>query len=73
MMRKVLQAVVLRGAVQRKEAQPIRDEIIQIAMAKQDMVCGLVRQTGELMLAGTVFDPKTRQDSLSRIAEAWAR
>jgi luciferase family oxidoreductase group 1 len=35
----------------------------------------LVERTGasELMLAGTVYDPKTRQDSLSRIAQAWAR
>ncbi|XVV13428.1 LLM class flavin-dependent oxidoreductase [Actinoplanes sp. CA-131856] len=33
----------------------------------------LVERTGaqELMLAGTVYDPATRQDSLTRIAKAW--
>ena len=33
-----------------------------------------VERTGadELMLAGTVFDPATRQDTLTRIAKAWA-
>ncbi|MFD0518407.1 LLM class flavin-dependent oxidoreductase [Paractinoplanes durhamensis] len=33
----------------------------------------LVERTGadELMLAGTVYDPATRQDSLARIAKAW--
>ena len=33
----------------------------------------LVKRTGanELMLAGTVYDPATRQDSLVRIAKAW--
>jgi luciferase family oxidoreductase group 1 len=33
----------------------------------------LVARTGvqELMLAGTVFDPATRQDSLTRIAKVW--
>ncbi|MEV4345458.1 LLM class flavin-dependent oxidoreductase [Actinoplanes sp. NPDC049596] len=35
----------------------------------------LVERTGaqELMLAGTVYDPATRQDSLARIAKAWGR
>ncbi|XVU26204.1 LLM class flavin-dependent oxidoreductase [Actinoplanes sp. CA-054009] len=35
----------------------------------------LVERTGaqELMLAGTVYDPATRQDSLIRIAKAWSR
>ena len=33
----------------------------------------LVERTGarELMLAGTVYDPATRQDTLARIANAW--
>jgi hypothetical protein len=33
----------------------------------------LVERTGadELMLAGTVYDPATRQDTLARIAKVW--
>ncbi|MGX6602883.1 LLM class flavin-dependent oxidoreductase [Micromonosporaceae bacterium Da 78-11] len=36
---------------------------------------GLVERTGadELMLAGTVYDPASRQDTLTRIAKAWGR
>ena len=48
----------------------------QLAGTAEEVVAGLdelVHRTGadELMLAGTVFDPATRQDSLVRIAKAW--
>jgi alkanesulfonate monooxygenase SsuD/methylene tetrahydromethanopterin reductase-like flavin-dependent oxidoreductase (luciferase family) len=35
----------------------------------------LVERTGadELILAGTVYDPATRQDTLTRVAKAWCR
>jgi luciferase family oxidoreductase group 1 len=39
----------------------------QLAGTAEAVVAGL----DELMLAGTVFDPATRQDSLVRIAKAW--
>ena len=42
----------------------------------EEVVAGLddlVQRTGadELILAGTVFDPATRQDTLTRVAKAW--
>jgi luciferase family oxidoreductase group 1 len=48
----------------------------QFAGTADEVVAGLdelVARTGanELMLAGTVYDPATRQDSLARIAKAW--
>jgi len=48
----------------------------QYAGTAEDVVAGLdalVERTGadELILAGTVFDPATRQDTLARIAKAW--
>jgi luciferase family oxidoreductase group 1 len=50
----------------------------QFAGTADDVVAGLddlVTRTGadELILAGTVFDPATRQDTLIRIAKAWSR
>jgi luciferase family oxidoreductase group 1 len=48
----------------------------QYAGTADEVVAGLdelVERTGanELILAGTVFDPTTRQDSLARIAKVW--
>jgi luciferase family oxidoreductase group 1 len=48
----------------------------QFAGTAEEVVTGLdelVERTGahELMLAGTVFDPATRQDTLARIAKEW--
>jgi luciferase family oxidoreductase group 1 len=48
----------------------------QIAGTAEEVVAALdalVERTGadELMLAGTVYDPATRQDSLTRIAKVW--
>jgi luciferase family oxidoreductase group 1 len=48
----------------------------QYAGTAEEVVAGLaelVERTGadELMLAGTVYDPATRQDTLTRIAKAW--
>ena len=48
----------------------------QYAGTAEDVVAGLdalVERTGasELILAGAVYDPATRQDSLARIAKAW--
>ncbi|BBH65970.1 FMN-linked alkanal monooxygenase [Actinoplanes sp. OR16] len=48
----------------------------QYAGTAEEVVAGLeelVERTGadELILAGAVFDPATRQDSLGRIAKAW--
>ncbi|HET6531806.1 MAG TPA: LLM class flavin-dependent oxidoreductase [Actinoplanes sp.] len=48
----------------------------QVAGTADEVVAeldALVDRTGadELMLAGTVYDPATRQDSLTRIAKAW--
>ena len=50
----------------------------QYAGTADEVVAGLdelVARTGadELMLAGTVHDPATRQDTLTRIAAAWSR
>ena len=50
----------------------------QYAGTAEEVVAGLdelVDRTGadELMLAGTVYDPATRQDTLTRIAAAWQR
>jgi luciferase family oxidoreductase group 1 len=50
----------------------------QYAGTADEVVAGLdelVERTGadELILAGTVYDPATRQDSLARIAKAWGR
>jgi alkanesulfonate monooxygenase SsuD/methylene tetrahydromethanopterin reductase-like flavin-dependent oxidoreductase (luciferase family) len=38
-----------------------------------DGLDALVERTGanELILAGTVYDPATRQDTLTRVAKAW--
>jgi luciferase family oxidoreductase group 1 len=49
----------------------------QYAGTAEEVVAGLdalVERTGadELILAGTVYDPATRQDTLTRIAKAWA-
>ncbi|WP_248294754.1 hypothetical protein [Actinoplanes sp. TBRC 11911] len=49
----------------------------QFAGTAEEVVAGLdalVDRTGanELILAGTVYDPATRQDTLIRVAEAWA-
>jgi luciferase family oxidoreductase group 1 len=49
----------------------------QYAGTAEDVVAGLdelVERTGadELILAGAVYDPATRQDTLARIAKAWA-
>nr|WP_308121279.1 LLM class flavin-dependent oxidoreductase [Actinoplanes bogorensis] len=48
----------------------------QYAGTAEEVVAGLddlIERTGarELMLAGTVYDPATRQDTLARIAKAW--
>ncbi|WP_307834351.1 LLM class flavin-dependent oxidoreductase [Paractinoplanes lichenicola] len=48
----------------------------QYAGTAEEVVAGLdalVERTGarEVMLAGTVYDPATRQDTLARIAKAW--
>jgi alkanesulfonate monooxygenase SsuD/methylene tetrahydromethanopterin reductase-like flavin-dependent oxidoreductase (luciferase family) len=48
----------------------------QYAGTAEDVVAGLdalVARTGanELILAGAVYDPATRQDSLARVAKAW--
>jgi alkanesulfonate monooxygenase SsuD/methylene tetrahydromethanopterin reductase-like flavin-dependent oxidoreductase (luciferase family) len=48
----------------------------QYAGTAEEVVAGLdalVERTGanEMILAGTVFDPATRQDSLARIAKIW--
>jgi luciferase family oxidoreductase group 1 len=48
----------------------------QFAGTADEVVAGLdalVEHTGadELMLAGTVYDPETRKDTLARIAKAW--
>jgi len=48
----------------------------QYAGTAEEVVAGLdelVRRTGanELILAGTVYDPATRQDTLARVAKAW--
>src|SRR5206468_3067322 len=48
----------------------------QFAGTADEVVTGLaalVERTGadELMLAGTVYDPATRQDTLTRLAKAW--
>jgi len=48
----------------------------QYAGTADEVVAGLtelVERTGadELILAGTLYDPATRQDSLRRIAKAW--
>jgi alkanesulfonate monooxygenase SsuD/methylene tetrahydromethanopterin reductase-like flavin-dependent oxidoreductase (luciferase family) len=48
----------------------------QYAGTADEVVAGLeklVERTGadELMLAGTVFDPASRQDTLRRVAKAW--
>ncbi len=50
----------------------------QFAGTAEEVVAGLdelAERTGadELMLAGTVHDPATRQDTLARIAKAWER
>jgi luciferase family oxidoreductase group 1 len=50
----------------------------QYAGTAEEVVDGLdalVERTGadELILAGTVFDPATRQDTLRRVAKEWAR
>ncbi|AEV81647.1 alkanal monooxygenase (FMN-linked) [Actinoplanes sp. SE50] len=50
----------------------------QYAGTADEVVAGLdalVARTGadELMLAGTVYDPETRRDTLARIAKAWGR
>ena len=49
----------------------------QYAGTAEEVVAGLdalVERTGadELMIAGTMYDPATRQDSLTRLAKAWA-
>jgi alkanesulfonate monooxygenase SsuD/methylene tetrahydromethanopterin reductase-like flavin-dependent oxidoreductase (luciferase family) len=48
----------------------------QYAGTADEVVAGLdelVRRTGadELILAGTAYDPATRQDTLRRVAAAW--
>ena len=50
----------------------------QYAGTADEVVAGLdalVERTGtdELILAGTVYDPATRQDTLARVAKAWER
>ena len=50
----------------------------QYAGTAEEVAAGLhelVSRTGaqELMLAGTVYDPATRQDTLARMAEVWLR
>ncbi|WP_229073991.1 LLM class flavin-dependent oxidoreductase [Actinoplanes sp. DH11] len=50
----------------------------QFAGTAEEVVAGLdalVERTGadELILAGSAYDPATRQDSLARIAKAWGR
>jgi luciferase family oxidoreductase group 1 len=49
----------------------------QLAGTVEEVVAGLdelIERTGahEVMLAGTVYDPATRQDTLTRIAKAWS-
>ena len=47
----VLQAIMLRAAVQREHAQQIRRQVVEAAVAEQDVMHRLVGQTAQLVLS----------------------
>jgi luciferase family oxidoreductase group 1 len=75
--------IVPPGAAARAELSDLDRAVLdqlpgtQYAGTADEVVAGLdtlVERTGadELILAGTVYDPATRQDTLARVAKAWA-
>ena len=70
--------LVIDGEHAPNDPRSVLDQLpgTQYAGTADEVVAGLdelVERTGadELILAGTVYDPATRQDTLTRIVKAW--